>query len=100
MEEFIMKKIDVEFKSGESRVKPLQDCTYMLASCEVDCEPVELYSEIVVKDWCDEHDIDFEDESFDPEEIDDDIYPVLRGEIVKQAAKYGITEDELKFWWD
>ena len=45
-----MNKINVEFKGGESRVNPLQACTYMLASCEVDGEPVELYSEIVVKD--------------------------------------------------
>ena len=100
MEEFIMNKINVEFKSGESRFNPLQACTYMLASCEVDGEPVELYSEIVVKDWCDEHDIDFEDESFDPEDIDEDVYPVLRKEIVEQAAKYGIPESELHFWWD
>lgn len=95
-----MRNFVVEFKSGESKVKPLQDCTYMLASCEVDGEPVELYSEIVVKDWCDEHGIDFEDEDFDPEEIDEDVYSVLRDEIVKQAAKHGISEDELKFWWD
>lgn len=95
-----MNKINVEFKSGESRVEPLQACTYMLASFEVDGEPVELYSEIVVKDWCAEHDIDFEDENFDPEDIDDDVYPVLRKEIVKQAAKYGISESELHFWWD
>ena len=52
------------------------------------------------RDILDDYEEDFEDEDFDPEEIDDDIYPVLRGEIVEQAAKYGITEDELKFWWD
>lgn len=95
-----MNNINVEFKSGESRINPLQACTYMLASCEADGEQVELYSEIVVKDWCDEHGIDFEDESFDPEDIDEDVYPVLRKEIVKQAAKHGISESELKFWWD
>lgn len=94
-----MRKFDVEFMGGESRVKPLQACTYMLANCEVDGEPVELYSEIVVKDWCDERNIDFESEEFDPEDFDDDIYPVLRDEIVKQAAKHGISEDELKFYW-
>lgn len=95
-----MRKFDVEFMGGESRVKPLQACTYMLANCEVDGELVELYSEIVIKDWCDEHGIDFEDEDFDPEEIDEDVYPVLRKEIVEQAEKEGIPESKLKFWWD
>lgn len=94
-----MRKFDVDFMGGESRVKPLQACTYMLANCEVDGEPVELYSEIVVKDWCEERNIDFESEDFDPEDFDDEIYPVLREDIVKQAAKYGITEDELNFYW-
>lgn len=95
-----MRNFVVEFKSGESVVNPLQACTYMLAGCEVDGQPVVLYSEIVIKDWCDEHGIDFDSEDFDPEEIDEDVYPVLREDIVKQAVKYGISEDELKFLWD
>lgn len=95
-----MNKINVEFNGGESRQNPGVACNYMIAKTEVDGEEIELYAEILIDDFCNEHGIDFEDEDFDPEEIDEDVYPVLRKEIVEQAAKYGITEDALKFWWD
>lgn len=95
-----MKKIDVIFEGSDSRQNPGVACDYMLAKTEVDGEEIELYAEILIDDFCKEHDLPFEGDEFDMDEVDDVIYPVLREEIVKQAAKYGIREDELNFWWD
>lgn len=53
----------------------------------------------MIDDFCKEHDIPFGDD-FDMGEADAAIYPVLRKEIVVQAAKYGVSEDELDFFWD
>lgn len=94
-----MKRFVVGFWGGESRQNPGVACDYMLAKIEVDGEEVELYSEILIDDFCKEHDIPFGDD-FDMGEADAAIYPVLRKEIVEQAAKCGIPESELEFYWD
>lgn len=95
-----MRKIDVIFAGSDSRQNPGVACDYMLAKTDVDGEEVELYAEILIDDFCKEHGMPFEGDEFDMNEVDDAIYPVLWDEIVKQAAKHGISEDELKFWWD
>ena len=95
-----MKKIDVIFAGSDSRQNPGVACDYMLAKTDVDGEEIELYAEILIDDFCKEHDLPFEGDEFDMKEVDDAIYSILLNEILEQAAKYGITEDELKFWCD
>lgn len=94
-----MRKFVVGFWGGESRQNPGVACDYLLTKIEVDGEEVELYAEILIDDFCKEHGIPFGDD-FDMGEADAAIYPVLRKEIVDQAAKYGISEDELDFYWN
>lgn len=95
-----MKKIYVIFAGSESRQNPGVAVDYMLAKTVVDGEEIELYSEIPTADFCKEHDLPFEGDSFDTIEAYDAIHSILLNEILEQAAKYGITEDELKFCWD
>lgn len=86
-------KITVEFKGDESRYSS-KACSYMLANVKTaDDEDIELYAEAVTPDTD-------SDEDFDWEAFDEEAYPTLKVEIIKQAEKYGISPDRLVFAWD
>lgn len=90
-----MKKYDVIFEGGQSRSGSAA-CNYML----VVVDDVELYAEILIDDDMNEK---FYDEScdynFNVDKFDDYSYPLLKSEILSQAAQEGISSDSLIFPW-
>ncbi len=125
MAENFNKKIDVIFEGGESRENPKEAANFMLATCEADDgEEVELYAEVSVNTFYRErHGEDLEDaleeareksglderefyeckleafyrEAVDMEEFDRWSEPLLKQEILSQAAEKGIPESNLIF---
>lgn len=103
-----MKKYEVQFCAGPSRNKEAvwhngslesPGVDYMLATIEVDGEEIELYAE------CGEDDVENGERFWNDGEWDDVgfgevSYPILKEEILRQAAENGIPADSLKFWWD
>ena len=92
-----MNKINVEFNGGESRQNPRVACDYMIAKTEIDGEKIELYAEVLIDEFCEEHDLDYYTDDLEAEDL---IYQQLRDEIVEQAKEHGILENALHFIWD
>lgn len=106
-----MEKIRIEFAGGESRdsFKESQGVNYMLGTFrDEDDNEHELYAEVDVagspyeidkSDW-DDLTLDEQEKranDFDNGGFDAWSYSLLKAEILRQADKYGFTEDDLIF---
>lgn len=103
-----MKKIFVDFQSGESRNSfDKQGVDYMLVNTvNKDGEDVELYAEISVQGSPFEPDYSKAEtpdemaeiaDSFDHEGFSEYSYPLLKEKIIRQAIENGIDPKQLKF---
>ena len=100
-----MEKFKVDFQGGETRYGN-SGCNYMLCNAIIDEDgdeiEVELYAEVSCDDYNDECTIEnkYGETEFDVDKFDEISYPILKENIINQAKEYGISEEQLKFWWD
>ena len=89
-----MKKYAVQFLGGEMRDGE-HSGNYMIAHVkDPEGDPVELYAEYPSDSAQDVLN------SFVLNSFDEQSYPVLKKEIIRQATAAGISADELVFLWD
>jgi hypothetical protein len=90
-QEDTMKKFEVMYSAGESRMNPGKGIDYMLATVEIDGDDIELYAELENPTWNDA-----------TESLDDETatYDDLKTAILEQAAEHGIPAEMLKFHYD
>lgn len=91
-------KVIIDYSAGESR-NSTEAVNYMLGTVEIDGKDVELYAEMA----CDINDLDDEVVEANaycltPELWDEVHFPALKDEIISQAAKYGISAEEIEFF--
>lgn len=88
--------IEVDFQGGPGRDHP-GAVNYMLARVPVDSDIIELYAEEPYPAP------PYPTANEDPDassRFDDESYPRLKTEILRQASAEGIPVSMLKFWWD
>lgn len=84
-----MDKIYVEFAAGAG-IDEYHSENYMFAKVEnEDGEEIELFASIEIPE-----------DAVKPDDYDEEHYPILKAEIIRQAQENGVDPETLKFWWD